>query len=121
MAPTTPTDDTIRAARSKPKPAAKPKAPKPAPAVDRLRAEMEATDRARKALSSNPARALKLAQQADRRFSDGLFAEQRAGIATLALFAMGSDNARAAGDRYLRKYPRGTYADKVRARLSEKP
>lgn len=117
------TDSGHRPARPKPKPkpVAKTKAPKPPPAVDRLRAEMEATDRARKALSSDPAKALKLAHQADRSFSDGLFAEQRAGIATLALFAMGSEKATTAGERYLRKHPRGTYADKVRARLSEKP
>ncbi|MEM6990357.1 MAG: hypothetical protein AAF721_07670 [Myxococcota bacterium] len=106
---------------TKAKPVA-PKAAPPEPAVDKLRAEMEATDRAAKALAGNPARALALAREADAAFEKGLFAEQRAGIKALALFGLGkTDAATKAAERYLRKYPKGTYADKVRARIDKKP
>ncbi len=92
----------------------------PAPAVDQLEAEMAATNKARRALAGNPSRALQLAREADRTFAGGLFSEQRAGIATLALFALGKDaEATKAAERYLRKYPKGTYADKVRSRRGE--
>jgi len=106
-------------AKPKPKPAPE---PEPSPAVDRHKAEMEATNRARKALASNPGQALELARKADKEFPGGLFGEQRDGIKALALLAMGkTESGRKAGEAYLRKHPKGTYADKLRSKLEEKP
>ena len=106
---------------NKPKPKV-PKEPEPTPAVERYQAEMKATDRARKALASSPKKALELARAADKEFPGGLFVEQRAGIKALALLGMGkADAGRKAAEAYLRKHPKGTYADKLRGKLDEKP
>lgn len=114
-----PAPKTPKPKKAKPEP--KPDA-EPSPAIARHQAEMEATNRARKALASNPARALELAREADEEFAGGLFREQRDGIKALALLAMGkTDAGRKAGEAYLRKHPKGTYADKLRSKLEEKP
>ena len=106
----------------KPKKAKPEPKPEPSPAIARHQAEMEATNRARKALASNPARALELAREADEEFAGGLFGEQRDGIKALAQLAMGkTDAGRKAAEAYLRKHPKGTYADKLRSKLEEKP
>lgn len=115
----TPAPETPKPKKAKPEP--KPD-PEPSPAIAGHQAEMEATNRARKALASDPARALELAREADEEFADGLFREQRDGIKALALLAMGKAEAgRKAAQAYLRKHPKGTYADKVRSKLEEKP
>ncbi|MCH9687592.1 MAG: hypothetical protein K0V04_39540 [Deltaproteobacteria bacterium] len=90
--------------------------PKPTVDDDRLRREMEATQRARRALTHNPARALSLVREANEQFPKGLFAEDREGIAILALFGLHRDEAaQRRAKAFLRAHPRGSYADKIRA------
>jgi hypothetical protein len=117
---TTP-DDASEALVPEP-PAATPrtKPAKPTPAAS-MKAELDATDAARRALASDPTKALSLARKADAAFPRGVFGEQRQGIATLAMLALGKSNATSEAEAYLRKYPQGTYADRVREVLSEKP
>jgi hypothetical protein len=89
---------------------------------DRLHREMRATDRARQALASDPARALSLARKADAEFPEGLFAEDREGIAILALFALDRDaEARRRAAAFLRDHPRSSHADRIRAAMDEAP
>lgn len=105
---------------AKPKPRAK--APtRPTPDDDRLRREMQATDRARQVLATDPARALSLVKEADREFPQGLFAEDREGIAILALFGLGRDEqARRRAQAFLRAHPRSSHADRIRAALDDR-
>lgn len=91
------------------------KAPAVAADDDRLKREMQATDRARQALDRNPARALSLVRKADREFPGGLFGEDREGIAILALYGLGRDDeADRRARAFLRAHPRSSYADKIR-------
>lgn len=86
---------------------------------DRLRREMQATDRARQALTSDPARALRLAKKAEREFAGGLFSEDREGISILALFGLGRDaEARRRAAAFLRAHPRSSHADRIRAAMA---
>lgn len=84
---------------------------------DRLRREMDATDAAKRALASDPARALELAQAADRDFEGGMFAEDRDGIAAVAKLALGKGDA--AARRYLSAHPKGSYAQRIRKALED--
>lgn len=115
-------EDTPAKVSARRRPAAQASKPSvPAPGVDGLKAEMAATDRARKALAGNPGRALTLARDANAEFPHGLFAEQRAGIEALALIALGKDTAQRTAEQYLRNYPKGTYADRLRDALADNP
>jgi len=99
--------------------------PDPPADDDRLRREMQATDRAQKALASDPSRALTLIRKADAEFPEGLFAEDREGIAILALFALDrTAEARRRAEAFLRAHPRSSHADRIRAAIDgehEKP
>ena len=87
---------------------------------DRLRREMQATDRARQALAGEPKRALALVGKANREFKGGLFAEDREGIAILALFGLDRDDeARRRAQAFLRAHPKSSYADKIRAAMDD--
>jgi len=85
-----------------------------------LREEMELTNRARAALAGRPAEALRLAREGQRRFGDGLFSEEREAIEVLALAALDrADEARPRGERFLRRHPRSTFAERVRRAIAE--
>jgi hypothetical protein len=81
---------------------------------------MRATDRARRALASDPSRALALVREAEAEFPDGLFAEDREGIAILALLALDrTAEARPRAEGFLRAHPRSSHADRIRAAMTE--
>ncbi len=121
-----PSDEPVAKVRPS-RPAARPSQGRPrhddppatTPDDDSLRREMQATQRARQALSTDPARALALVRKANTEFSHGLFTEDREGIAVLALFGLGrNDKARRRAAAFLRAHPRSSYADKIRAAMS---
>lgn len=85
-----------------------------------LAAEMKATQAAKQALTTSPKRALELVSEANREFVGGVFTQERRGIEVLALFELGrTDTARRKAKRYLSKQPKGTYADRIRAKLGD--
>jgi hypothetical protein len=91
-----------------------------APDDDALAREMAATAAAKRSLASDPAEALRLVAAADRDFADGVYGEDRDGIAVLALAKLGrKDEARSRGDAYLAAHPKGSYADRIRAVLAD--
>lgn len=91
--------------------------PEPPSGPDALREEMQLLEQARRALPSDPARALRLADRGQRRFPGGLFSEEREGIAVLASLALERAGAPTRARRYLRAHPRGSMADRVRAAM----
>jgi hypothetical protein len=113
-----------------PTPTRKPRAPAASSAAsppddDTLAREMAATAAAKRALASDPARALELVAAANREFGKSVYAEDREGIAVLALARLGRDaEALARGKAYLAAHPKGSYADRIRDVLgadAEKP
>jgi hypothetical protein len=92
---------------------------------DTLAREMAATAAAKRALASDPARALELVAAASREFGKSVYAEDREGIAVLALARLGREaEALARGKAYLTAHPKGSYADRIRDVLgadAEKP
>ena len=79
--------------------------------------EMQTLALAERLLARDPARALELARAGDKRFPHGYFVEERQYIVIMALFHLGRiDEARARADDFLRAYPRGPFAQKVRSR-----
>ncbi len=109
-----------------PEPAAVPEAepaaePRPRPRTtsadrdDRIAREIAGVADARSALASDPARALSLARQGDRDFPGGILRPERAAIAVLALDGLGrTSESRAAAERYLQRWPRGPFAERIR-------
>jgi hypothetical protein len=96
-------------ATTPPKPAAEPATPPSGPT------ELEHTAAMKKALASDPARALALAEEGQRRFPDGMFARERAAYAVLALVELGRDQAaRQRANAFLARYPKGPLAERVR-------
>jgi hypothetical protein len=88
--------------------------------ADALAREMAATAAAKRALATDPARALELVAEADRTFAQGVYSEDREGIAVLALARLGRDaETRTRGEAYLSAHPKGSYADRIRALLGE--
>ena len=102
----------------------RPRPDKPAPAdpdPNRLAAEMKLTSAAKSALNGNPKRALQLAKKGNAEFPKGLFRQDRQAIIVLALFALGrTAEAEKKAKTYLRRYPKGSFAAKVRAKLADK-
>lgn len=85
-----------------------------------LAEEMRATQAAKKALATSPKRALELLGKANRKFSGGVFVEERRGLEVLALFEVRrTDAARRKAKAYLSRHPKGTYADRIRAKLGD--
>ncbi|MCU0658928.1 MAG: hypothetical protein MUF64_27840 [Polyangiaceae bacterium] len=69
---------------------------------------------ARRSLGSSPAKALELVQQHQRRFPRGELGLEREFLRIQALLRLGrGGEARAAGERFLRSFPRSTYAAEV--------
>jgi hypothetical protein len=97
-----------------------PAAVEPASDDDALAREMAATAAAKRALATDPARALELVADANREFKASVYAEDREGIAVLALAKLGrNDQARARGEAYLAAHPKGSYADRIRSVIGE--
>ncbi|MBL9100319.1 MAG: hypothetical protein JNL82_05145 [Myxococcales bacterium] len=89
-----------------------------APAADYLR-EARNLQTARSLLGRDAARALELAEAGRAEFSGGTFKQEWEGVAILALFELGRPEARARGEAFLRSYPSGTYAPRVRQAMGE--
>jgi hypothetical protein len=84
--------------------------------VDRLRAETEALRLAQQALRDKlPEQALRLLDEQDLRFRDGLLYQERAGARILALCQAGRvEEARTQADRFARRWPRSALLGRVR-------
>lgn len=87
------------------------------PAADYLR-EARNLQQARSLLGKDAIRALELAEAGAAEFRSGTFVQEWEGVAILALFELGRPEARARGEAFLRTYPSGTYAPRVRQALS---
>lgn len=72
---------------------------------------------ARSQLGRDASRALALAEAGASEFTGGTFAQEWEGVAILALFELGRPEARTRGEAFLRTYPSGTYAQRVRQAL----
>jgi hypothetical protein len=93
--------------------------PDPDPDSDLAR-EMAMLAEARRALESDPARALALAERGRREFPRSLFAEERAAIRILALAAQDRDaQARRLGEAFLAEHPSSPFAARVRRAIEE--
>jgi hypothetical protein len=91
-------------------------------ADSRLALEMAMLVDAKRALGSDPARALALSLRAQREFGSSLFAEEREHVLLLALVALGRvDEARRAAAPYLRAHPDSPFARRVRRALAAPP
>lgn len=81
---------------------------------DALR-EARALNVARGQLGVDAAKALALAEAGASEYRTGTFAPEWEGVAVLALFELGRDDAaRARADAYLERHPSGTYAPRIR-------
>lgn len=86
---------------------------------DRTLAEMREVAQAEKLLSTNPAQALELTRSMRERFEVGYFAQERGYVEVMALHRLGrTDELRDKGTAYLRAYPSGPYAERVRKALA---
>lgn len=111
-------EPTTKAEIKKSSPAAKP--PPAEPPDDSVRREIEALAHARKALGADPKRALALVEAADREFKNGMFGEERAAIRVMALASLGrEDEAKRRGEKFLQRYPKSNFADRVRAAIDD--
>ena len=82
---------------------------------ERLLREAKMVADARRALASDPAHALKLANDAAKDFPQGQLVEEREALKIRALAKLGRDDeARSRAERYLERHPRGPHADSVR-------
>jgi hypothetical protein len=100
---------------------APPSTPPPVPATpDRLRAETEALRLAQQALrDGTPRQTLRLLDEQDERFPDGLLQQERAAARVLALCQAGLvREARAQASRFERLWPRSALLGRVRAACS---
>ncbi|MGB1014002.1 MAG: hypothetical protein ACPG4T_07705 [Nannocystaceae bacterium] len=104
--------------RAKPVPKALTKAVQPPPTSDDnpyLR-EVRQLNRARSKLATNPREAYELAQRGRSEFPDGALTQEWEGLAILALAKQGlQSEAQRRGKQFLKSYPHGTFAAKVRA------
>ncbi|MEM6295541.1 MAG: hypothetical protein AAGA54_29980 [Myxococcota bacterium] len=99
-------------ARHAPKAGSKPAKPK---ADDYVREARLVAD-ARKALRTDPRRALALLKDAKRSFPRGMLAEEREALTIIALAELGKvEDASRRGERFLKKHGKGPYAEAVRA------
>jgi hypothetical protein len=82
--------------------------------------ELVLVQQARNAMSSQPARALEVLREADRRYPNGIFLEERQAIGVLALIALHRDaDARAQAERFLRAHPTTVYRQRIERALAE--
>lgn len=83
---------------------------------DRAAAEIALLAQIKAAIDRAPARALRLAEQGQRRFGHGYLHHEREGLAIVALHALGRrDEAQARASAYLARYPHSPMSDRVRA------
>jgi RNA polymerase sigma-70 factor (ECF subfamily) len=103
---------------------APPAEPPPAPPRDDMQGEMqeiEETAAAERLLATDPARALALVEGGEARYPSGYMREERRYVGIVALADLGrSDEARSRGEAFLRDYPGGPFAARVRALLAAK-
>jgi len=92
--------------------------PPAATPTDALR-EARNLQAARGQLGRDAAQALALAEAGAAEFKAGTFVQEWEGVAILALFELGRPEARARGEAFLRTYPSGTYAQRVRQALEQ--
>lgn len=90
-------------------------APHPPEVDDRIKREIEHTDRMRRALEDDPSRALALAREGERMFAQGMFTMERKGHEVLAMSALGrKDEAQRLGQAFLKRWPKGPLSERVR-------
>lgn len=106
-----------RPARAKPVDTAAPDQDTTGAATTDVLREARNLQAARGLLGRDAAKALALAEAGAREFKGGTFAQEWEGVAILALFELGRPEARTRGDAFLRTYPSGTYAQRVRQAL----
>jgi len=83
---------------------------------DRAAAEVALLAQIKAEIERAPARALRLAEQGQRRFGDGYLHHEREGLAIVALHALGRrDQAAARARVYLARYPHSSMSERVRA------
>lgn len=83
---------------------------------DHAAAEIALLAEIKAAIDRAPARALRLAEQGQRRFGDGYLHHEREGLAIVALHALGRrDEAAARASAYLARYPHSSMSERVRA------
>lgn len=100
------------------RPASKFNKPDAEPSEPSLADEAAQINAARKALASDPAKALALMQAAEQQFPKGAMVQERRGYTILALVALGrTADAEALADAYLDRWPNGTLSRRVRAAL----
>jgi hypothetical protein len=81
----------------------------------RTRDEVRILRQARRAVSTDPARAWALVRQLESEYADGLMVEEREAVAIEVLAALGRDDeARQRGQTFLQRYPASPSADRVR-------
>lgn len=89
-------------------------------AVDSVLREAKLVAKARSNLTRDPARALALAEEAERDFPEGQLVEERRAIAIRALVALGRlDEAQRRAEPFLAEYGRGAHAAAVRRALDD--
>jgi hypothetical protein len=89
--------------------------------TDPLEKEMRMLAMANRFLQSDPQRALELTELGEREFpkGKGVFAEERRYIRVLSLIKLGrADEARNLGMKYLSRYPKGPFSERVRRALA---
>lgn len=110
-----------RAARRK-APRAEPARPEPStePGIDDVLREARTVASARASLATDPRKALRLAEEAEKDFPDGQLVEERRAIAIRALAALGRmDEARDRATGFLARFGRGAHAKAVRRAIAE--
>lgn len=91
------------------------------PVVDesRLEREMQMLAVTQRVLSSDPARALRLSEQGEREFSGSMLSAERRQLRLLALVKLGRvDEARREGRRFLARYPKAPWSERLRRALA---
>jgi hypothetical protein len=97
------------ASRAHPQPAAVPTS-----TDDLIRREVQHLAEVKRALSSNPAEALRLAEQGHKDFARGMLYQEREAAAVRALVRLGRGaEARARAARFVKRFPRSPYAEQL--------
>ncbi|MBN9162876.1 MAG: hypothetical protein J0I07_18065 [Myxococcales bacterium] len=89
---------------------------------DALREELEQIRQIRSLLDRDPAAALALSVDGQRRFSNGHLVEEREGLSVIALARLGRrDAARTKARAFASRYPKSTLVDRIEAELASVP
>jgi hypothetical protein len=85
----------------------------------RLEREMQMLAVAQRVLTTDPARALRLAHQGDHEFPGSMFSAERKQVGLLALVQLGRlDEARRLGKPFLADYPNAPWSERLRRALA---